>query len=162
MLSLHFSYPVKTLSKKDFAKMCKLVHLFGVWAEEGFILRKKTFGQECQKGILGVLRKDWVINFFRRTSRISDPFRTLGRKTRISDFFPSELRKLHFSWPLNILKGNILPKKQSCWFYRSLISEKLWFQQNNFDRIVKIVFCVPRRTIWRKIFPMELKVSRSK
>ena len=116
-----------------------------------FYPQEKIKSQECQKWILGVLRNDWVIKFFRRTSRLSDQFRTLGRKARISDFFPSELWKLHFSWPGNILKRNNLPGKQSCSFFGVWTAKNSDFIRITSTGLSKVCFACPEGQFDEKI-----------
>ena len=61
----------------------------------------------------GTIRRE---NFYGELIDFSIISELWHEKLEFSDFFPSELWKLHFSCPGNILKRNNLPEKQSCSF----------------------------------------------
>ena len=97
-------------------KVYRIVHHFGLWAVERFILGKKL-RTRCVKSAFSVSWGTiWREIFFGELIDFSSISELWHEKLEFSDFFPSELWKLHFSCPGNILKRNNLPEKQSCSF----------------------------------------------
>ena len=153
----------KHFEEKRFCwKVYKIVHHFGLWAEERFILRKKLRA----RSVIRAFSVSWETvgweNFLEKLIDLSIISELCDEKLKYSDFFPSEMWKLQFSCP-----GKVFKEKYLAWKTVLLIFFRVWTAKNSdFSKITsrglsELSFACPGWTIWRKNFLLDLIFFRS-